>query len=221
MWESIRFARTSPARRQLAREQARLADMDTSIAIWPVPALSKASEPARSRTATDRPNIGTFEAVAAEAETGIAARDVTARPRLDRIRDDAAGAQVTDGDAASKRSFDAFAMQMFIESILPDETVRLFGTGSAGKMWKSMLAEKLAEQVVASGRVPLVPETGPTKVSTMQVSGSPAPLLVGDRPTPGGTGGLSSWVTEVIPGERGADSGPSAEPIADWSLEIR
>ena len=42
--------------------------------------------------------------------------------------------------------------------MLPSENNKSFGTGSAGKMWKSLFAEKLAEQITASGRIKLLPD---------------------------------------------------------------
>jgi hypothetical protein len=58
----------------------------------------------------------------------------------------------------ARRSFEAFALQVFIGSMLPKENTQLFGTGSAGKLWQSLLAEKLADQIAASGRLKLLPD---------------------------------------------------------------
>ena len=58
----------------------------------------------------------------------------------------------------AEKSFEAFALQTFIGSMLPKENNKMFGTGNAGKMWQSLLAEKLAEQITASGRLKLLPQ---------------------------------------------------------------
>ena len=58
----------------------------------------------------------------------------------------------------ARRSFEAFALQVFIGSMLPKENAKLFGTGSAGKLWQSLMAEKLADQIAASGRLKLLPD---------------------------------------------------------------
>lgn len=58
----------------------------------------------------------------------------------------------------AQKSFEAFALQTFIGSMLPKENNNMFGTGNAGKMWQSLLAEKLAEQITASGRLKLLPQ---------------------------------------------------------------
>ena len=54
--------------------------------------------------------------------------------------------------------------------MLPKENSKMFGTGNAGKMWQSLLAEKLADQIAASGRLKLLPEqrSGAAAVATGQ-----------------------------------------------------
>lgn len=58
--------------------------------------------------------------------------------------------------AATKRQFEGMVLQTMIASMLPKEGVKLFGTGSSGEMWKSVLAEKIAGQIAASGRLHLI-----------------------------------------------------------------
>jgi len=67
------------------------------------------------------------------------------------------GFKVKSADKA-RRTFEAFALQAFIGSMLPKENAKLFGTGSAGKLWQSLLAEKLADQIASSGRLKLLPD---------------------------------------------------------------
>jgi flagellar protein FlgJ len=55
--------------------------------------------------------------------------------------------------AAAKRTpdaytkFEAFLVQTFVESMLPTDAPNVFGSGIAGKIWKSMLAEHLANEI--------------------------------------------------------------------------
>jgi flagellar protein FlgJ len=55
--------------------------------------------------------------------------------------------------AATKRTpdaytkFEAFLIQTFVESMLPSDAPNVFGSGVAGKIWKSMLAEHLANEI--------------------------------------------------------------------------
>lgn len=45
------------------------------------------------------------------------------------------------------RKFEAFVLQVFVETMLPDKAQDLFGKGTAGNMWRSMLAEQLGNQL--------------------------------------------------------------------------
>ncbi|MDA9444138.1 rod-binding protein [Bradyrhizobium sp. CCBAU 51745] len=45
------------------------------------------------------------------------------------------------------RKFEAFILQTFVETMLPKESDEVFGKGTAGGIWKSMLAEQLGAQL--------------------------------------------------------------------------
>lgn len=45
------------------------------------------------------------------------------------------------------RKFEAFILQTFVETMLPKESEQIFGKGTAGGVWKSMLAEQLGSQL--------------------------------------------------------------------------
>lgn len=49
--------------------------------------------------------------------------------------------------------FEGFVLQSFIQSILPKDATEVFGEGTAGEVWKSMLAEKIAAEVAESGGI--------------------------------------------------------------------
>jgi flagellar protein FlgJ len=75
----------------------------------------------------------------------------------------------------AQKSFEAFALQTFIGSMLPKENNKMFGTGNAGKMWQSLLAEKLAEQITASGRLKLLPQQQGGAAAASAPNGMTAP----------------------------------------------
>jgi len=52
-------------------------------------------------------------------------------------------------DAAQK--FEAFVLQSFIQEMMPETQESVFGGGISGDFWKSMMAEKVAEQVAERG----------------------------------------------------------------------
>jgi hypothetical protein len=54
-------------------------------------------------------------------------------------------------DALSQ--FEAFVLQSFVQTMLPKDADSVFGRGTAGEVWKSMMAEMLAGELARSGRV--------------------------------------------------------------------
>ena len=50
---------------------------------------------------------------------------------------------------------EAFVLQSFIQTMLPRNSQSFFGKGTAGEVWKSMLAEKLGAQIASSNQVGL------------------------------------------------------------------
>jgi hypothetical protein len=45
------------------------------------------------------------------------------------------------------RKFEAFVLQVFVETMLPQQSADIFGKGTAGSVWRSMLAEQLGNQL--------------------------------------------------------------------------
>jgi hypothetical protein len=66
---------------------------------------------------------------------------------VDRRPDQLPGAS----DALSQ--FEAFVLQSFVQTMLPKHADNVFGRGTAGEVWKSMMAEMLAGELARSGRV--------------------------------------------------------------------
>lgn len=46
--------------------------------------------------------------------------------------------------------FEALLLQNMVESMMPEDTEALMGSGTAGMVWKSMLAEKIAAEIARS-----------------------------------------------------------------------
>lgn len=51
------------------------------------------------------------------------------------------------------RQFEASILQNFIGSMLPKDTEEVYGKGSAGEFWKSMMAEQIADSMSKTGGV--------------------------------------------------------------------
>jgi flagellar protein FlgJ len=53
----------------------------------------------------------------------------------------------------AQRMLESAFLTQFIEEMLPKDAPSAFGQGYAGDMWRSMLAQRVADQVAASGRL--------------------------------------------------------------------
>ncbi|PTW60172.1 rod binding protein [Breoghania corrubedonensis] len=62
-------------------------------------------------------------------------------------------ASASTGAFTANQRFEALILQQFIETMMPDDAEEVFGKGTAGSIWKSMMAEQIGKQVVASGGV--------------------------------------------------------------------
>jgi hypothetical protein len=56
-------------------------------------------------------------------------------------------------DSTPALKFESFILKAFIETMLPKEGAAYFGQGAGGGIWRSMMAEQLANQIARSGGV--------------------------------------------------------------------
>jgi len=117
----------------------------------------EAADPVTQRTATAKldalKSAGADFAATMEAEVGKAA--AAAEPsaaKLPEVQSDAvngAPVRVIKAPASGEvyRKFEAFILQTFVETMLPKDSEEVFGKGTAGGVWKSMLAEQLGNQL--------------------------------------------------------------------------
>lgn len=54
---------------------------------------------------------------------------------------------------AAATKFEAMVLKTFVESLLPDNAEDVYGKGLAGEMWKSTMAEKIAEEITSRGGI--------------------------------------------------------------------
>ncbi|GGE19749.1 hypothetical protein GCM10011390_43750 [Aureimonas endophytica] len=57
------------------------------------------------------------------------------------------------GQMTPAQQFESFVLQSFIEPMLPKSDSSYFGEGTAGSIWKSMLAERLGAEMAAAGGI--------------------------------------------------------------------
>jgi flagellar protein FlgJ len=122
-----------------------------------------AADPARASLAAERLSAlagsnapaGDFaadleKAASSAPEAGLAAEGLAdARSRL------ATMAEGPDKAARAKVEFEATLINSFIGELLPKDAGSVFGEGSAGDMWRSMLSEQISEQIAKSGALGL------------------------------------------------------------------
>lgn len=79
---------------------------------------------------------GEFAAGQPEAIPGSAGAPVPTTPVI----------RQSEGSHGVYRKFEAFVLQMFVEAMLPKDA-EVFGKGSAGNIWRSMMAEQIGNEV--------------------------------------------------------------------------
>jgi peptidoglycan hydrolase FlgJ len=119
-----------------------------------------AADPVTQRAATakldalkssDADFAATMDAEVGKAKAKTAAADQSAtkvsEPQSGAVN--GAPVQVIKAPASGEvyRKFEAFILQTFVETMLPKESEQVFGKGTAGGVWKSMLAEQLGAQL--------------------------------------------------------------------------
>ncbi len=64
--------------------------------------------------------------------------------------------RVSSKDAATPetyRKFEAMVLRNFVQDMLPEQNESVFGKGTAGDIWKSMMAEHLADAIAEGGGI--------------------------------------------------------------------
>jgi Rod binding domain-containing protein len=69
------------------------------------------------------------------------------------------------------RKFEAFILQTFVETMLPKESEEVFGKGTAGSVWKSMLAEQLGNQLAKGNGIGIAKQLAAAHPAAPGVSG--------------------------------------------------
>jgi hypothetical protein len=155
-----------------------------------------AADPSKYRAAADRLRCAggdTGGEVAAPAATlsALASRRTTISPGAaspnaqgplaSPARAAAAGQAGKPPDAFAQ--LEAFVLQSFIQTMLPKNSQSFFGKGTAGEVWKSMMAEKLGAQIASSNQVGLAKRLAAGRSEAL-AGPLPAAELGGGAPRP-------------------------------------
>jgi flagellar protein FlgJ len=120
-----------------------------------------AADPARARLAAER-----LEALGAgaSAPVGDFAADLDRAAQASAAPIPSAGladarqafaAAAPDGAARAKVEFETMLVNSFVGEMLPKDAGSVFGEGTAGDMWRSMLSEQISRQIARSGALGL------------------------------------------------------------------
>lgn len=81
----------------------------------------------------------------------------------------------------SYQKFEAMVLQNFVQSMLPADTEAIFGKGTAGEVWKSMMAQQLANMIAEGGGIGIADSLAATGISERDASSEVEPELGGDQ----------------------------------------
>ena len=112
--------------------------------------VARAADPEKYRAAVER--LARLRATAEASAPPAASFNVPTTPTAN-------PAVATSPGVQSRRrldaygQFEAFVLQSFLQSMLPQKASNVYGKGSAGEFWRSMLAERMGEELARSGQV--------------------------------------------------------------------
>lgn len=72
---------------------------------------------------------------------------------LNRLASDTAAASRGGASAEALQHFESMVLATFVGTMLPQDSGGLFGTGSAGQMWQSFLAQQIAGEMAKAGGI--------------------------------------------------------------------
>ncbi|MDR6658291.1 rod-binding protein [Tardiphaga sp. 866_E4_N2_1] len=139
--------------------------------------VMKAADPAAQRVAAtrlermapaDKANFAS--AIAEEFAAGQTAQSATAVP--------ISGGEVAttpiirkaEGSNPTYRKFEAFVLQMFVETMLPKDAEDVFGKGTAGNIWRSMLAEQIGNEMAKGNGVGIAKQLAKSRPTSAPTS---------------------------------------------------
>ena len=69
-------------------------------------------------------------------------------------------------NSAVYRKFEAFVLQMFVELMLPKDATNVFGKGTAGTIWRSMMAEQIGNEMARGNGVGIAKQLAKSRAAT-------------------------------------------------------
>lgn len=122
--------------------------------------VARAADPGAYRAAAERlERVGTTSAssVAQPVQQPTSAMKLSAQEQVKGVAPPSRSHETTrslpkapDEKAKAYEQFEGFLLQTFVEAMLPKNAPNVFGSGPAGDIWKSMMAQYLAKEMAES-----------------------------------------------------------------------
>ncbi|MEP3427765.1 MAG: rod-binding protein [Roseibium sp.] len=113
--------------------------------------VAKAADPMEIREATNRLRALAATATGDGFKLAYDSAAGAANSGLDPFR--TSGSVGNPAQKSPAEKFEAMILTQFVETMLPKDAEMVFGKGTTGEIWKSMLAEQVANQLAASGGI--------------------------------------------------------------------
>ena len=113
--------------------------------------VARAADPSNLRESTGR--LRTIAASSSGQGFDLAFSSASNRAEAAFTSFKSAGAASIEIQRSPGEKFEAMILTQFVETMLPENAEAVFGEGTTGEIWKSMLAEQVAGQLAASGGV--------------------------------------------------------------------
>lgn len=110
--------------------------------------VARAADPGSLRGATQR-----LERIAATGDGEATSFRALVEPARSMFAPTGAARSADARNTSPAHKFEALVLHQFVETMLPDDASAVFGEGSTGEIWKSMLAEQVADQMASSGGI--------------------------------------------------------------------
>ncbi len=98
---------------------------------------------------------GSFSRIMAEAEDVIGTTQTRGKEGVESLQSMSNRYSRNFESADLGEKLESAVLQTFVKSMLPKETENVYGGGTAGTMWKGLMAEQLANQLAKTGSVGL------------------------------------------------------------------
>lgn len=120
-------------------------------------------------------------------------------------------APTPDAEGTSFKRFEAVVLQTFIQNMLPKDAAAVYGKGMAGDMWKSLMAEKMAQVMAERGGIGIADRMLGGRYGAAGPAAAATPPT--EMPAPSAAADPSAEKTAAL--LEAMQRGPSAAPRSD------